>query len=75
MPSKVSALFLNLLVNFVIFSLLFLGVQNANKKNAINFLSYQSVEMPVGFILGVSFILGTTTGSLPVLFSKNSKDN
>ncbi len=75
MPSKVSVLFLNLLVNFVMFSLLFLGVQNANKKNAINFLSYQSVEMPLGFILGVSFILGTTTGSLPVLFSKNSKDN
>ena len=75
MPSKVSVLFLNLLVNFVMFSLLFLGVQNANKKNVINFLSYQSVEMPLGFILGVSFILGTTTGSLPVLFSKNSKDN
>ncbi len=75
MPSKVSVLFLNLLINFVMFSLLFLGVQNANKKNAINFLSYQSVEMPLGFILGVSFILGTTTGSLPVLFSKNSKDN
>ena len=75
MPSKVSFLFLNLLVNFVMFSLLFLGVQNANKKNTINFFSYQSVEMPVGFILGVSFILGTTTGSLPVLFSKNSKDN
>ncbi len=75
MPSKVSFLFLNLLVNFVMFSLLFLGVQNANKKNSINFLSYQSVEMPLGFILGVSFILGTNTGSLPVLFSKNSKDN
>ena len=75
MRSKVSFLFLNLLVNFVMFSLLFLGVQNANKKNAINFFSYQSVEMPVGFILGVSFILGTTTGGLPFLFSENSKDN
>ena len=75
MPSKVSFLFLNLLVNFVMFSLLFLGVQNANKKNAINFFSYQSVEMPVGFILGLSFIFGTTIGGLPLLFSENSKDN
>ena len=75
MPSKVSVLFLNLLVNFIMFSLLFLGVQNANKKNAINFLSYKSVEMPLGFILGVSFIFGTTSGCLPLLFSKNAKDN
>ena len=75
MPSKVSVLFLNLLLNFIMFSLLFLGVQNANKKNAINFLSYKSVEMPLGFILGVSFIIGTTTGCLPLVFSKNAKDN
>jgi len=75
MPSKLSVLFLNLLVNFVMFSLLFLGVQNSNKKNSINFLSFQSVEMPLGFILGVSFIFGTTTGCLPPLFSKNLKDN
>ena len=75
MPSKVSVLFLNLLVNFSMFSLLFLGVQNANKKNAINFLSYLSVEMPLGFILGVSFIFGTTTGCLPLILSKNVKDN
>ncbi len=74
MTTKISFLFLNLILNLVIFSLLFLGVQNANKKISINFLSLKSIEMPLGFILGVSFILGTTTGGLSPLFSDNLKN-
>ena len=74
MQEKLRILFLNLIVNLTILTLVFLGVQNAHKKNAIKFLSYKSIDMPLGFILGISFIIGTSTGSTLTNISRKTKD-
>ena len=63
---------ISFLANLVIFLLLFLGIQNANTKNRVNFLKMRSIELPVGFILGLSFIIGSTIGSTLVIIP--SKD-
>tara|TARA_X000000950_G_C13902118_1_gene655323 strand:+ start:2245 stop:2409 length:165 start_codon:yes stop_codon:yes gene_type:complete len=52
----------------------FLGVQNAHKKNAIKFLFYKSIDMPLGFILGISFITGTSTGSTLTNIYRKTRD-
>ena len=65
---------INLMVNFVIFLLLFLGIQNANSKNRVNFLRMKSIELPVGFILGLNFVIGSAIGSTLVIIPKNDQN-
>ena len=71
---KAKLLIISFFINFLILSLIYLGIQNSNTKKPVHFLSFKSVELPVGFLLGLSFIVGSTTGStLIVLNNKNSK--
>ncbi len=74
MQEKLRIFFLNLIVNLTILTLVFLGVQNAHKKNAIKFLFYKSIDMPLGFILGISFITGTSTGSTLTNIYRKTRD-
>mgnify|MGYP001170646134 CR=1 FL=1 len=69
---KAKLLLLNLLINIIIISLSFISIQNASKKNFVNFSSFKSVEVPIGLILSLSFILGSSTGSTLLFFSKEN---
>ena len=62
------------MVNIIILNLILIGVQNANKKNSIKFLTYETIEMPVGFILGISFLFGVSTGSSLLLIKRNTNN-
>jgi len=52
---------------------LFLGIQNSQKKGKVNYILGETVKLPIAFILGNSFIIGSLTGGLLVrpLISKN----
>jgi len=52
------------LFNSILFVFLFLGIQNSNNKQKVFFLNYESVEVPVSFIVGSSFILGSLYSNL-----------
>ena len=41
-----------------------LGIQNSSKKEKVNLLISETVNLPVSFIIGMSFISGSITGSL-----------
>ena len=74
MKNKAKFVLINLVINLLILSISFLGIQNANKKGVIKFLSFKSVELPIGFILASSFILGScTSGCLFVVFQGRQK--
>ena len=49
-------------VNFFFLMILILGIQNSNIKNRVKFLGNESVNLPLSFIIGVSFIGGSITG-------------
>ena len=71
---KAKLLIISFFINFLILSLIYLGIQNSSNKSPIHFLSFKSVELPVGFLLGLSFIVGSTTGStLLIVNNKNSQ--
>ena len=71
---KGKLLIISFLINFLILSLIFLDNKNSNIRKPVHFLSFKSVELPVGFILGLSFIVGSTSAStLVVLNNKNGK--
>ena len=64
MTLQIKKIFFNLLINSTFFLVLIIGIQNSIKKQKVNFLSNQTIELPLGFIVGVSFISGSLVGSL-----------
>ena len=50
---------LNLFLNFFLFLFLMISIQNSSLKNKVKFFNYQTVRLPLSFILGSSFIFGS----------------
>ena len=60
--------------NTCLFFLLLIGIQNSSTKSKVNFLINETVELPISFIIGTSFIGGSLIGSfLPMNFSNNNQ--
>ena len=55
---------ISIIFNFSLFILLLVGIQNSSNKRKVNLLINETVSLPVSFILGSSFIMGSLTGSL-----------
>ena len=49
--------------NSCLFVLLIVGIQNSSNKSKVDLLIRESIELPIGFIVGSSFILGSILGS------------
>ena len=49
--------------NLSLFLLLIIGIQNSSNKGKINFLIDETIELPISFIIGSSFIGGSILGS------------
>ena len=52
------------ILNLTFFLILIIGIQNGSTKRKVNLLINQTVSLPVGFIVGISFISGSLVGSL-----------
>ena len=48
--------------NSCLFVLLFIGIQNSSNKSKVDFLINESIELPISFLIGSSFILGSILG-------------
>ena len=59
---------------FLIFFLC-LGSQNLTKKHSVNFLTNQTVPLPIGFLVGTSFTLGLISGGLTSILIVNNTIN
>ena len=57
-------LFLNTALNISLFLLLMIGIQNSSKSHTINLIISETIKLPIGFIVGISFISGSITGGL-----------
>ena len=66
-------LFFTITFNFSLFLLLMIGIQNSTNKTKINLISNESVSLPISFIVGVSFISGSLTGSILGMNFNNRK--
>ena len=50
--------------NASLFLLLIVGIQNSTESRKVNLILSQTVKLPIAFIIGVSFISGSLTGSI-----------
>ena len=63
----------NTAFNLILFLLLMIGIQNSTNKTKINLIINESVNLPISFIVGMSFISGSLTGG--ILFSNLNNRN
>ena len=62
--------------NYCLFLLLIIGIQNSSNKRKVILFKKDTVALPISFIVGVSFITGSITGSLvPIFFDKKKVDS
>jgi len=71
MSFLIKKLFLAVIFNSCLFVVLFIGIQNSSNKNKVDLLIDETIELPISFIVGSSFILGSIFGSFLVLDMKN----
>ena len=63
---------LNFTFNTLLFISLLIGIQNNSNKASVNLIIDETIDLPVSFIIGASFISGSIFGSLlPLNFSKH----
>ena len=66
MSFLIKKLFFSAIFNSCLFVLLFIGIQNSSSKSKVNLLIDKTIELPISFIVGTSFILGSILGSFLV---------
>ncbi len=52
----------SILFNLLLLIFLLLGIQNSSSSKRVKFLDYESIRMPISFIVGNSFITGSILG-------------
>ena len=68
----IKKLFHSAIFNSCLFAILFIGIQNSSNKSKVNLLNSESIELPISFVVGTSFILGSILGSF-VEFNVNNE--
>ena len=64
MSFLIKKLFFIFTFNIALFLVLMIGLQNSSNKKEVNLIFNDTVNLPIGFIVGISFLSGSITGSL-----------
>ena len=67
MSNPIKKLFIAVIFNSCLFLTLFIGIQNSSNKSKVNLLIDETIELPISFIVGSSFILGSILGTFLVV--------
>ncbi len=70
MSFLIKKLFYAAIFNSCLFLILFVGIQNSTNKQKVSLLINETIELPISFIVGSSFILGSIFGSF-IVFNIN----
>ena len=71
MKSLGKKLFFTVIFNSCLFVILFVSIQNSSNKRKVDLIINETIELPISFIVGSSFILGSILGSFLVLDMNN----
>ena len=66
----IKKLFFTAIFNSSLFVILLIGIQNSSNKTKLNLLVNQTIELPISFIVGSSFLFGSILGNF-IVFNKN----
>jgi len=68
----IKKLFHSVIFNSCLFAILFIGIQNSSSKSKVDILINKTIELPISFVVGTSFILGSIFGSF-IEFNVNNE--
>ena len=71
MSLLIKKLLYSTIFNSCLFALLFIGIQNSSNKSKVDILINETIELPISFVVGSSFILGSFLGCFIDLNIKN----
>ena len=74
MSLQLRKLFNSFIFNFSLFLFLMIGIQNSSDKKKVNFIIGETVTLPISFIIGISFISGSISGSLLTINTKDKDE-
>ena len=66
-------LLLTFSLNTCFFLILMIGLQNSSNESKVNLIIYETVKLPLGFVVGTGFISGSLLGSLITINFENKK--
>ena len=72
MSFLIKKLFFTSIFNSCLFLLLFIGIQNSSTKSKVDLLVDETIALPISFIVGSNFILGSVFGSF-ISFNNNNE--
>lgn len=75
MVHSIKKITFSLIFNSSLLLMLIIGIQNSSNKNKVNFLFNESVELPVSFIIGLSFISGSILGNCIKFLHQPKEEN
>ena len=64
-------LFFTVIFNSCLFVILFVAIQNSSNKRKVDLIINETIELPISFIVGSSFILGSILGNILFFDIKN----
>ncbi len=60
-------------LNTVLLFLLIIGIQNSSNKSKVKLIIGETVSLPISFIVGLSFISGSVSGSFLSIYLNKKK--
>lgn len=60
-------------LNSALFFLLIIGIQNSSNESKVKLIIGETVNLPISFILGMSFISGSISSNILVMSFSNKK--
>ncbi len=75
---KLKGILINSTINIIFFFLLLIGIQNSTNKAKVNLIIDETIQLPISFIIGTSFIAGSFIGgfiSLGLVNPNNSLES
>ena len=73
MSFRIKKFLFAVLFNISLFLTLMIGIQNSSNKTRVNFIFAETVNLPISFIIGISFICGSITASALITNSNQDK--
>ena len=67
MSLVIKKLFFAAIFNSCLFMFLLIGIQNSSNKSKVDLIIDSTIELPISFIMGSSFILGSILGNFIIL--------
>ena len=72
MSFLIKKLFIAVIFNSCLFLALLIGIQNSSNKSKVDLLIDETIELPISFVVGSSFIIGSILGSF-IQFNINNE--